>query len=170
MQSVVVNSGLWRTALSSLIVNNSTTRFIRAGRINMAWPVIAVGIFIFANVMTMPLSNVARFILGGFLLFTIFIGLRTYVTTLARVVFLDENIQILLAVYERKIPYDAIASVQIVRLRLTPLLRIRIRSRRAGYSVQLAIPGPFTPWGSLGECSARLAEEFRAKGVQVIER
>jgi hypothetical protein len=49
-------------------------------------------------------------------------------------------------------------------------LRIRIKSKLARRTLQISIPGPLTPWGSLKESSARLAEEFRAKGVQVIER
>ena len=133
----------------------------------MVWPVLAVGVFIFVNAMTLP--NITRFVIGGFLFLTILIGLRMYVTTVARVVFLDDRIRMSLAIYEHEIPYDAIEVVQIVRLRLTPLLRMRIKSRLARRLVQISIPGPFTPWGSLKESSARLAEEFRAKGVQVIE-
>jgi hypothetical protein len=154
--------------MASLKISDSTTPFIRAGRSNMVWPVLAVGVFIFINAMTLP--HVTRFVVGGFLLLTILIGLRMYVTTVARVVFLDDRIQISLAIYEREVPYDAIETVQIVRLRLTPMLRMRIRSRLTGRFLQISIPGPFTPWGSLKECSARLAEEFRAKGVQAIER
>jgi hypothetical protein len=154
--------------MPSLIINESTTPFIRAGRSNMVWPVLAVGVFIFVNAMTLP--NITRFVIGGFLFWTILIGLRMYVTTVARVVFLDDRIRMSLAIYEHEIPYDAIEVVQIVRLRLTPLLRMRVKSRLARRLVQISIPGPFTPWGSLKESSARLAEEFRAKGVQVIER
>jgi hypothetical protein len=154
--------------MSSLIISDSTRRIIRAGRGNIGWPIFAILVFLFANAMKLP--NTARIMVGGFLLITMFIGLRSYVTTLARIVFLDDYIQIVLAVYERKVPYDTIESVQIVRLRLTPLLRVRIRSKRIGHSIQFAIPGPFTPWGSLKDCSARLAEQFRVKGVQVIER
>jgi len=134
----------------------------------MVWPVLALGIFIFVNAMALP--YVTRFVIGGFLFFALLIGLRMYVTTVARVVFLDDRIRLSLAIYEREISYDAIEVVQLVRLRLTPLLRMRIRSRLARHLMQISIPGPFTPWGSLKESSARLAEEFRAKGVQVIER
>lgn len=149
--------------MSSLVINGSTTRFIRAGQSNMALPIFAILIFMVANAMTLP--NTARIIVGGFLLLTIFIGLRMYLATVARVVFLDDHIQILLAVYKHEIPYNTIESVQIVRLRLTPLLRIRIKSRGNGHTVQCMIPGPFTPWGSLEECSARLLDEFRVKGI-----
>jgi hypothetical protein len=134
----------------------------------MVWPVLAVGVFIFVNAMTLP--DITRFVVGGFLLSTILIGLRMYVTTLARVEFLEDRIQILLAIYKLEVPYDAIEFIQIVRLRLTPLLRIRIKSRRSGRFVQFLIPGPFTPWGSLKECSARLLEECRVKGIQAFER
>jgi hypothetical protein len=155
--------------MTSLIINSSTSRFIRAGRSNMVWPVVVVGIFIFFNAITLPtVPNSARLVLGGFLLLTMFIGLRTYVTTTARVVFLDDRVQIMLAIYTFEAAYDTIELVQIVRLRLTPLLRIRIKSKSPARTLQFMIPGPFTPWGSLEECSARLQDEFHVKGIQVI--
>jgi hypothetical protein len=154
--------------MTSLMISESKTPFIRGGRSNMVWPVLAIGVLIFINAMTLP--EITRFAIGGFLLLTISIGLRMYVTTVAQVVFLDDRIHVSLAVYEREVRYDTIEVVQIVRLRLTPLLRIRIRSRLTGRLLQVSIPGPFTPWGSLKECSARLAKEFQAKGVQAIER
>jgi hypothetical protein len=154
--------------MPSLMISESTTPFIRAGRSNMVWPILAIGVVIFINTMTLP--EVTRLVIGGFLLLTILIGLRMYLTTVAQVVFLNDRVQISLAIYEREVPYETIENVQIVRLRLTPLLRMRIRSRVTGRILQISIPGPFTPWGSLKECSARLAQEFQAKGVQAIER
>jgi hypothetical protein len=154
--------------MQSLIISGSTTRFFRAGRTNMVWPVIAIGVLIFFNILTLP--NIARIVVGGFLLLTMFVGLRMYVTTLARIEFLDDRIRILLAIYEREVPYGMIESVQIVRLGLTPLLRIRIKSKSTRGTVQFMIPGPFTPWGSLEECSSRLQDEFRVKGIQTIAR
>ncbi len=157
--------------MTSLIINSSTSRFIRAGRSNIVWPVVAVGFFIFLNAISLPnVPNAARLLVGGFLLFTIFIGLRMYVTTAARVVFLDDRVQILLAIYQFEALYGAIEFVQFVRFRLTPLLRIRIKSRNPARTLQFMIPGPFTSWGSLEECSARLQDEFRVKGVKIIAR
>ena len=154
--------------MSSLIINNSTTRFIRAGRTNMVWPVFAIGLFIFINALTLP--GIARIAVGGFLLLTLLIGLQMYVTTLARIVFLEDRVQIVLATYEREIAYDMIESVRISKLSLTPLLKVRIKPKSIGHTIRFTIPGPLTPWGSLIECSAKLVEEFRLRGVRGVER
>jgi hypothetical protein len=151
--------------MNALSINDSTTPFIRAGRSNMVWPVIAVAVVMFSNAMTLPAST--RFMVGGFLLFTTLIGIRMYVTTLARVMFLDDRIEILLALNKKEVNYDTIEHLQIVRLRLTPLLRVRIKARGNWRVIQFQIPGPITPWGSLEACRERLLQEFRAKGVQV---
>jgi hypothetical protein len=154
--------------VSSLIINNSAKRFIRAGSSNMVLPIFVILIVLIAHVGTLPLP--ARLMMIGFLLLTATIGVRMYLRTLARVDFLDNRLELVLAVWKREVPYDTIQSVQLVRFRFNPLLRIRIKLKSSLFGVQFLVRGPFTPWGSLKECSARFAEEFQAKGIQVIEQ
>jgi hypothetical protein len=57
--------------------------FRRAGGANFALPVIAILLFLLVKAFSLKAAQ--RILLAGFALFTLFIGLRSYVTTLARV-------------------------------------------------------------------------------------
>lgn len=148
-----------------MITNASTKPLIRAGRSNMVWPIFGIVTLMFANIMILPI--IARIVVGMFLSITLIIGIRMYLATLARIVFMDDRVEMLLALTRREISYDKIKVVKIVRLRLTPLLRIRISPNNAMRAIQFSVPGPTTPWGSLEECGVRIRDEFRAKGVPV---
>jgi hypothetical protein len=154
--------------MSSLIFNHITTPVGRAGGANLILPIIAVGVFIALKALALPLP--ASLFVSGFLLCTLLLAVRLYLTTLARIDFLDDRIQMLLAVYTREIRYDSIESVEILRLRLTPLLRVRIKPKTFGHGTRFTIQGPESALGSLQDCGLRLAEEFRAKGIRTIAR
>jgi len=154
--------------MSSLIFNHVTSRVGRAGGANLALPVFAILLVLLVKVFSLPTTN--AILLGGFLVFCLFVGVRSYVTTLARIDFLEDRIQMLLAVYRREIVYSAIRSVQIYRSTFSPILYVKIRAKTFGQGILLSIKGPDTPLGSLLDCSARLAEEFRAMGIEAIVR
>jgi hypothetical protein len=88
--------------------------------------------------------------------------------TLARIDFLDDRIEMLLAVYKREIRYDSIESVKVVRFGLRPLIRVEIQSKLSGGGVPFTVPGPETASGSLQDCTARLVQEFTARGIRTI--
>src|ERR1700735_466336 len=150
--------------MKSLIFNHVTTPVSRAGGANLALPVFAIGLFLLVKAFSLPAAP--GILLAGFVLFTLFIGVRSYVTTLARINFLEDRIQMLLAVYRREVVYSSIRSVEISRATFSPILYVKIRAKTFGQGVLLSIKGPVTPFGSLRECSARVAEEFRAKGIE----
>jgi hypothetical protein len=154
--------------MSSLIFNHITTPVSRAGGANLVLPIVGVVLFLLVKAFALPTT--AALVVGSFLLCTLFIGVRAYVMTLARIDFLDDRIQMLLALYRREISYDSIESVEILRLRLTPLLRVRIKPKTFGHGIQFTVPGPETALGSLLDCSAHLIEEFQAKGIRAIAR
>jgi hypothetical protein len=154
--------------MSSLVFNHITSPVGRAGGANMSLPVIGIGIFILVKVLTLPIYSAITF--GGLIILMLVIAIQTYVTTLARIDFLDDRIQMLLAIHKREIKYDSIESVEIVHWRPSPLLRVRIKSKIFGHSVTCSIPGSETALGSLADVSALLAAEFRRKGIQTITR
>jgi hypothetical protein len=154
--------------MSSLIFNHITTPVGRAGAANLILPGIAMVLFLLLKALALPLLS--SLVVGGFLLCALFMAVRTYLTTLARIDFVDDRVQMWLSVYRRDIRYDSIESVEILRLRLTPLLRVRIKAKTFGHGAQFTIQGPESALGSLQECSTRLAEEFRAKGIRTIAR
>jgi len=153
--------------MSSLIFNHITTPVSRAGGANMMLPVVGIGIFFLVKAFALPLG--AAILLGGVILVMLYIAVRLYLMTLARIDFLDDRIQLLLAVYRREIRYDSIESVRVVRFGLTPLLWVGIKSKPSGRSISFTVPGPETALGSLQDCSARLIEEFTARGIRTIE-
>ena len=150
--------------MSSLIFNHVTTPVNRAGGANLALPVFAIGLSLLVKAFSLPAAP--GILLAGFVLFTLFIGVRSYVTTLARIDFLEDRIQMLLAVYRRELVYSSIRSVEISRSTFSPILYVKIRAKTFGWGVLLSIKDPETPFGSLQDCSARVAEEFRAKGIE----
>ena len=150
--------------MSSLIFNHITTPVSRAGGANLALPVFAIGLFLLVKAFSLPAAP--GILLAGFVLFTLFIGVRSYVTTLARINFLEDRIQMLLAVYRREVVYSSIRWVEISRATFSPILYVKIRAKTFGQGVLLSIKGPETPFGSLRECGVRVAEEFRAKGIE----
>jgi hypothetical protein len=152
--------------MSSLIFNHITTRVGRASGANLVLPVIAIGLFLLAEAFSLP--KLQAILVGGFVLFVLIIGVRSYVTTLARIEFSEDRIRMLLAVYGREIPYTSIKYVEISRSLFTPVLYVKIRAKTFGQGVVLSIKGPETPFGSLRECSPRVAEEFRSKGIDTI--
>jgi len=154
--------------MSALIFNHITSRVGRAGGANLALPVFAILLVLLVKAFSLPTANAIW--LGGFLVFCLFVGVRSYVTTLARIDFLEDRIQMLLAVYRREIVYSSIRSVAIYRSTFWPVLYVKIRAKTFGQGVLLSIKGPETPFGSLQDCSARLAEEFRAMGIKTIVR
>ena len=154
--------------MSSLIFNHIASPVSRAGGANMSLPVIGMGIFLLVEALALPiLSSIT---LGGLISLVLAMAIRTYVTTLARIDFLDDRFRMLLAIYGREIKYDSIESVEIVHWRLSPQLRVQIRSKRFGHGILCTVPGRETALGSLEEVSALLAAEFRAKGIQTITR
>jgi hypothetical protein len=64
----------------------------------------------------------------GFLL-CLFIGARSYVTTSARIDFLEDRIQMLLAISRREIVRSSIQSVEISRSSFAPMWHVYIRPR-----------------------------------------
>jgi hypothetical protein len=154
--------------MSALIFNHITAPVGRAGGANMSLPLIGIEILILAKILTLPILAAISF--GGLFMPFLYMAVRAYVTTLARIDFLDDRIQMLLAIYKREISYDSIESVEIVRWRLSPLLRIRIKSKGFGHGVLCSIPGRETASGSLEEVGALLTAEFRAKGIQTTSR
>jgi hypothetical protein len=131
-------------------------------------PVLAILLVLLVKAFSLPVPR--AIVVGGFLICCLFIGVRSYVTTSARIDFLEDRIQMLLAVYRREIAYSSIRSVEISRSPFWPILCVKIRAKSLGRGVMLSIRGPETPFGSLQDCSARLAEEFRAKGIETIVR
>jgi hypothetical protein len=95
--------------MKSLIFNHVTTPVSRAGGANLALPVFAIGLFLLVKAFSLPAAQGIS--LAGFVLFTLFIGVRSYVTTLARIDFLEDRIRMLLAVYRRELVYSSIRSV-----------------------------------------------------------
>jgi hypothetical protein len=156
------------SAMSSLIFNHIPSRVGRAGGANLMLPVFAIGLFLLVKAFSLPAGEGVLF--GCFVVFCLFIGVRSYVTTLARIDFLEDRIQMFLAVYRREIFYSSIRSVKISRSTFSPTLYVKIRAKTFGEGTLLSIKGPETPFGSLGDCSARLAEEFRGKGIETIVR
>jgi hypothetical protein len=150
--------------MSSLIFNHITSRVGRAGGANLMLPVFAIMLVLLVQAFSLPLLK--AILVSGFFVCCLFVGVRSYVTTLARIDFLEDRIQMLLAVYRREIVYSSIRSVELSRSTFWPILHIKIRAKTFAQSISLSIKGPETPLGSLQECSARLAEEFRAKGIE----
>jgi hypothetical protein len=99
--------------MSSLIFNHITTPVSRAGGANMMLPVLCIGIFFLVKAFTLPVG--AAILIGGLILVMLYIGVRLYLMTLARIDFLDDRIEMLFAVYKREIRYDSIESVKVVR-------------------------------------------------------
>jgi hypothetical protein len=153
--------------MSSLIFNHITTPVSRAGGPNMMLPVLCIGIFFLVKAFTLPVG--AAILIGGLILVMLFIGVRLYLMTLARIDFLDDRIEMLLAVYKREIRYDSIESVKVVRFGLTPLIWVEIKSKLSGGSIRFTVPGPETALGSLQDCTASLVREFTARGIRTIE-
>lgn len=151
--------------MKSLTINSSTTPFLRAGRSNAIWPIVAVAGFLLINAGALPPAS--QFAVSAFVLVTIGLGVRMYITTVARVVFLDDSIEVLRSVDKQHLRYDSIESVELTRLRLTPLLRVRIKSRLSPIKLQFVIPGPMTQWGTLEDCSAKLKLLCEARGLVV---
>jgi hypothetical protein len=104
--------------MSSLIFIHITTPVSRAGGANMMLPVLCIGIFFLVKAFTLPVG--AAILIGGPILVILYIAVRLYLMTLARIDFLDDRIEMLLAVYKREIRYDSIESVKVVRFGLTP--------------------------------------------------
>ena len=154
--------------MSSLIFNHITSRVGRAGGANLMLPVFAILLVLLVE--TFSLTGLKAILVGGFLVCCLFVGVRSYVTTLARIDFLEDRIQMLLAVYRREIVYSSIRSVEVSRSTFWPVLHVKIRAKTFAQGILLSIKGPETPLGSLQECSARLAEEFRAKKIETIVR
>jgi hypothetical protein len=154
--------------VQSLIFNHITSPVGRAGGANMSLPVIGMGIFLLVKVLALPILSAITF--GGLILLMLYLAIRTYVTTLAKIDFLDDRIQMLLAIYAREVKYDSIESVEIVHWRLSLQLRVKIRSKRFGHGILCTVPGRETALGSLEKVSALLATEFRAKGIETITR
>lgn len=150
--------------MSSLIFNHVTSRVGRAGGAHMMLPVLVIALFLLAKAFSLP--KYQAILLGVSLICCLSLGIRFYVTTLARIDFLEDRIQMLLAVYSREMSYASIKSVEISRYTFTPALRVKIRAKTFGRGILLSITGPETPYGSLKECSVKFAEEFRAKGIE----
>jgi len=154
--------------MTTLTINDSDVPVVRAGSSNLVWPIIAIALFMLVRAADLPTSG--QLIVSIFLLLTIALGIRLFATTLAKVTFLDDAIDVMLAVSKRKIRYEQIEFVELTRMRLTPLLRIRIKSKNSADRLQLAVRGPFTPWGTLNECSSRFRKLLEEKGVRVTEK
>jgi hypothetical protein len=150
--------------MSSLTFNHITSRVGRAGGANLALPVFAILLILLVQAFSLPTAKAALF--GAFLVCCLFVGVRSYVTTLARIDFLEDRLKMLLAIYRREIVYSSIRSVEISRSTFSPVLHVKIRAKTFGMGILLSIRGPETPFGSLRDCGARLAEEFRTKGIE----
>ncbi len=133
----------------------------------MLLPVVGIGIFFLVKAFSLPIG--AAILIGGVILVMLYIAVRLYLMTLARIDFLDDRIQMILAVYKREIQYDSIESVRVVRFGLTPLLWVGIKSKPSGRTLAFTVPGRETALGSLRDFSARLVEEFSARGIRTIE-
>jgi hypothetical protein len=75
----------------------------------LALPVFAIGLFLLVKAFSLPAAQ--GMLLAAFVLLTLFVGARSYMTTLARIDFLGDRIQMLLAVYRRELVYSSIRSV-----------------------------------------------------------
>jgi hypothetical protein len=154
--------------MNDFIVSNSEVPVIRAGSSNLVWPIMAIALFMLIRSSELPMAG--QVTVSVFLLATMALGIRLFITTVARITFLNEAIEVLLAVTSKKIQYHEIDCVELTRLRLTPLLRIRIRLKETGRWLQFSIRGPITRWGTLAESSAAFRTKFESKGVVVRER
>lgn len=150
--------------MSALILNESITPVLRGGRANFALPVFVFATIVLWNVM--KLEGPAPYVLGAFILFWMIVGLHAYIVTLVRLTFGNDHIEVIFPLHIVRLRYDAIHSLRFVRYSITPVLRLQVRGSR---SVRIVIVGPYTPWGSLDECSRRLREEFAARGVSTNE-
>jgi hypothetical protein len=150
--------------MSTLVINAALTPIVRAGRANLVFPVLVMGAIVVWQVA--QLEGPARYVIGGLLLFWMAVGIHAYLTTLVRMEFAETAVDIVFPVHRTRINYATIEKVKVVRYSLTPLLRLRMRSK-GRMPVRVTIQGPFTPWGSLQECANRLGEEFARRGVQV---
>ncbi len=132
----------------------------------MMLPVLGIGIFFLVKAFTLPVG--AAILIGGLILVMLYIGVRLYLMSLARIDFLDDRIEMLLAVYKREIRYDSIEPVKVVRVGLRPLIWVEIKSKLSGGSIPFTVPGPETASGSLQDCTARLVQELTARGNRTI--
>jgi hypothetical protein len=75
--------------MSSLIFNHVTSRVGRAGGANLALPVFAILLVLLVQAFSLPTVKAVLF--GAFLVCCLFVGVRSYVTTLARIDFLERR-------------------------------------------------------------------------------
>lgn len=68
----------------------------RAGGANMMLPVVGIGVFFLVKAFALPIG--AAILVGSFILAMLYVVVRLYLMTLARIDFLDDRIQPLLAV------------------------------------------------------------------------
>src|SRR5919109_111500 len=149
--------------MTTLSINDSRVPVLRAGSSNMVWPIIGIAVFMLFKAGELPRKE--QLLIGIFMLITIALGIRMFVTTAARVTFLDEAVEVLMAVSSKRLRYEQIESVELVRMRLTPLLRVRMKQKGSRRRLQLSVKGPVTGWGTLAECSTRLRKQFEEKGI-----
>src|ERR1700761_8153707 len=103
---------------SSMIFNHFTSRGGRAGGANLMLPVFVIAGVMLVQAFSLPIAKAV--LLSAFLGICLFVGVRSYLTTVARIYFSDDRMQMFLAVYEREIPYSAIKYVEIARHSFTP--------------------------------------------------
>lgn len=154
--------------MTTLTINDSTVPVLRAGSSNVVWPIVGIAVFMLFKAAELPGNE--QWIVRIFMLITIALGIRLFITTAARVTFLDDTVEVLMAVGSRRLRYDQIESVELVRMRLTPLLRMRLKPKGSRGRLQLSVKGPITAWGTLAECSTKLRKQFEGKGIIVVEK
>src|SRR6185295_9907306 len=116
-------------------INNSEVPVVRAGSSNLVWPIIAIALFMLVRASELPPSG--RLTISAFMLLTITLGIWLFMTTVARLTFSDDAIDILRAITRETIRYEQVDFVELTRMRLAPLLRIRIMLKMSGRKLQL---------------------------------
>lgn len=153
-----------KDTLQVLAMTSSTTPIVRGGRANLALPILAIGLVLLWKVA--EVEGLGRYLLGGFVLWSMAIGWQSYYTTLTRLTFRDEYLEIMFPLRAVRLRYDAINGIKFRRHTLSPIASLKIFTSTSSRVVRVNIAGSFTPWGSLDECVQKLRKELIARGVK----